>query len=129
MPMIKIDVIEGRSDEQIQTLLDTAHRAMVDAFDVPERDRYQILTEHPASRMIIEDTGLGFSRTRDIVVISVTSRPRSEASKVRFYQLLAEGLKTHCAIDPSDLMVSIVINSDADWSFGFGRAQFLTAEL
>jgi hypothetical protein len=127
--MIKIDVIEGRTDEQIQTLLDTAHRAMVDAFEVPEDDRYQILNEHPASRMIIKDTGLGFSRSRNVVVVSVTSRPRTEASKVRFYQLLAEGLKTHCDIESNDLMVSIVINSDEDWSFGFGRAQFLTGEL
>lgn len=30
---------------------------------------------------------------------------------------------------PADLIVSLVENSDADWSFGAGRAQFLTKEL
>jgi len=127
--MIKIDVIKGRTDEQIKTLLDTVHRAMVDAFEVPERDRYQIVNEHAANRMVIEDTGLGFSRSDNLVVITAISRPRSEASKVRFYKLLADGLKSNCGIDSNDLMVSIVINSDADWSFGFGKAQFLTGEL
>jgi hypothetical protein len=29
----------------------------------------------------------------------------------------------------SDIVVSITSNSDADWSFGYGRAQFLTGEL
>jgi hypothetical protein len=29
----------------------------------------------------------------------------------------------------NDIVVSIVTNSDADWSFGNGRAQFLTGEL
>jgi hypothetical protein len=29
----------------------------------------------------------------------------------------------------SDVVVSIVTNSDEDWSFGNGRAQFLTGEL
>lgn len=129
MPMIKIDVIEGRSNEQIQALLNAAHRAMVDAFDVPERDRYQILNEHRADRMVIEDTGLDIPRTANIVVVSVTSRPRTEASKVKFYQLLCKHLQQDCAIEPSDVMVSIVINNDSDWSFGHGRAQFLTGEL
>ena len=58
MPLIRIDVIEGRTDDEIKTLMDAVHRAMVAAFNVPERDRYQILTEHKKSRMIIEDTGL-----------------------------------------------------------------------
>jgi hypothetical protein len=29
----------------------------------------------------------------------------------------------------NDIIVCIVTNSDADWSFGNGRAQFLTGEL
>lgn len=129
MPLMKFDVMEGRDDAQLQALLDAAHRAMVEAFDVPERDRYQIVNEHRPGRMIVQDTGLDIPRTRDVIILSVTSRPRSEASKVRFYELLTQALQTHCNIQPSDVMVSIVINEDADWSFGHGRAQFLTGEL
>lgn len=129
MPLIKIDIFEGRTEEQVKSLLDSAHRAMVDAFEVPEGDRYQILSEHRPGRMMIEDTGLGIPRTDRVVVISVTSRPRTEESKVKFYQLLAKLLKENCDLEPEDLVVSIVTNSDADWSFGLGRAQFLTGEL
>jgi phenylpyruvate tautomerase PptA (4-oxalocrotonate tautomerase family) len=129
MPMIRIDVVEGRSDQQIKTLLDAVHRAMVDAFEVPERDRYQILTEHPANRLVIEDTGLDIPRTKDVVVVSVTSRPRTEGSKIKFYELLCSHLHEQCGIEPSDVMISIVVSSDSDWSFGYGRAQFLTGEL
>jgi hypothetical protein len=39
-PLIRIDVIEGRSEAEIKALLDAAHRAVVAAFKVPERDRY-----------------------------------------------------------------------------------------
>ncbi len=35
MPLLRFDVIEGRSEEELKTLLDTAHDAMVEAFDVP----------------------------------------------------------------------------------------------
>ncbi|MBD8200456.1 tautomerase family protein [Pseudomonas viridiflava] len=129
MPLLKIDVIKGRSDETLATLLDTVHNAMVEAFQVPVRDRYQIVTEHEPSRMIVQDTGLGLTRTQDVVVITAISRPRSAEMKQTFYKLVAEGLEANCGISPQDLMISMVINSDEDWSFGLGRAQFLTGEL
>ncbi len=129
MPLLRFDVIEGRSEEELKTLLDTAHDAMVEAFDVPERDRYQIVHTHKAHEMVIQDTGLGFERSKDIVLISVTSKTRTEEKKQRLYQLLAEHLQANCGLAPTDLMVSIVENDAADWSFGLGEAQFLTGKL
>ena len=57
MPLLRFDLIAGRTDNELTVLLDAAHRAIVEAFGVPERDRYQIVHEHRASRMVIEDTG------------------------------------------------------------------------
>jgi phenylpyruvate tautomerase PptA (4-oxalocrotonate tautomerase family) len=129
MPLIRFDLIEGRSQAELRSLLDTAHAAMVEAWQVPPRDRYQIVHTHPPEHMIVEDTGLGLARTSSVVVISITSRKRTEAQKQRLYALLAERLQQHCGLSPSDLMISIVENSDTDWSFGNGKAQFLTGEL
>lgn len=129
MPLIRIDVLEGRTDEELKQLMDAAHRAMVAAFKVPERDRYQILTEHKPSRMIIEDTGLDIPRTKDVVVMEVISRPRPREMKETFYKLMVEALEADCGIAPSDVMMSIVTNTDEDWSFGYGKGQFLTGEL
>ena len=110
-------------------LLQTIHDAMVEAFEVPVRDRYQVLHEHDAQRLIMEDTGLGLVRTDNRVLIHVTTRPRSLEMKERFYALLVESLGTRCGVAPEDIMVSCVENSDADWTFGFGRSQFLVGEL
>lgn len=129
MPLMRFDLVEGRSTEQVKTLLDAAHRAMVQAFGVPTRDRYQIVHEHPAGHMIIEDTGLNIPRTGNVVVVTVNSRPRSTEAKQIFYAELCRELKQSCGIESSDVMVNILTNTDADWSFGFGRAQFLTGEL
>ncbi|RUL77635.1 tautomerase family protein [Dyella choica] len=129
MPLIKFDIFEGRSNQQIRVMLDAAHRAMLAAFKVPQRDRYQIVNEHHASRMIVEDTGLGIERTDKVVVVTVISRPRSEQEKTFFYAELCRELKISCGIEESDVVVSFVNNTDADWSFGNGRAQFLTGEL
>lgn len=129
MPLVRFDVLKGKSESQIASMLDAAHRAIVRSFGVPERDRYQIVQEHEKSHVRLEDTGLGIQRTDDVVVVNVVSRPRSEEAKIRFYQDLVEELSSNCGIAPSDVIVSFTINSDADWSFGHGRAQFLTGDL
>ncbi|WP_028402288.1 tautomerase family protein [Ectobacillus panaciterrae] len=129
MPLIRFDLIEGRDDKSLRNLLDASHRAMVKAFGVPERDRYQIVHQHPAHELIIEDTGLGFKRSKNLVVISVTSKQRSDDQKKNFYKLLVQELGENCGIEPNDIMVSIVTNGDADWSFGLGEAQFLNGKL
>jgi malonate semialdehyde decarboxylase len=127
--MLKFDVIQGRTDEQLRTLLDAAHQAMVQAFDVPITDRYQCVTQHRPGELIVEDTGLGFPRSRDVVLLTAVSRRRTESQKVEFYRLLVESLQANCGISRDDVIVSIVENGDADWSFGRGRAQFITGEL
>jgi len=129
MPLLRFDLIEGRSDAELRALLDAAHRAVLAAFKVPQRDRYQIVHEHKPSRMIIEDTGLNIPRTDKVVFLQVTSRPRGRDVKEAFYRLLTEELERSCGISPTDVMVSIIENTNEDWSFGLGRAQFLTGDL
>ncbi|MCM2533257.1 tautomerase family protein [Neobacillus pocheonensis] len=129
MPLVRFDLIQGRDDKALKQLLDASHRAVVKAFGVPERDRYQIINQHPVNELIIEDTGLGFERSQDLVIVSVTSTQRSDQQKKTFYKLLVQELGECCGIAPNDIMVSIVTNGAADWSFGFGEAQFLTGKL
>ena len=102
---------------------------MLSAFHVPQSDRYQIYHEHPPSHFVAKDTGLGIRRTRNLVLVSVTSLERTQDKKEKFYAELCRELKESCSIDSSDVIVSIVTNSATDWSFGNGRAQFITGEL
>ena len=129
MPLIRIDITEGRSDAAIKTLMDTVQDCVVEAFKVPVKDRYQIVTEHKPGRIILEDTGLGFERTDQAIVIQVFTSPRTTVNKTKFYKLLADNLKEQCDLNPKDLLVSVMTNTDVDWSFGFGSTQYLTGEL
>ena len=46
MPLLKIDVLKGRTEEEIKCLMDAVHEIVLDVFQVPEGDRYQIMTQH-----------------------------------------------------------------------------------
>jgi hypothetical protein len=129
MPLLRFDLIEGRSESEIRKILDATHEVLLETLKVPKRDRYQVVHEHKRSRMIVEDTGLGFVRSDRALLLQVTSRPRSRKMKEDFYRLLVERLAARCGILPDDVIVNFVTNADEDWSFGAGRAQFLTGEL
>lgn len=129
MPLIRIDVIQGRTDQQIAALADAVHEAVLEHFAAPPGDRYQIISEHPPGRMLIEDTGLGIERSDAVVVIQITHQGRTTAQKQALYAALATALHDRTGLDPADLVVAVVDNTTADWSFGHGRAQFLEGEL
>lgn len=79
--------------------------------------------------MILEDTGLGLQRSDDVVVIQTTQQGPTESQKKALYAALARNLQARTGLAGSDLIVSIVENTTADWSFGNGRAQFLEGDL
>ena len=129
MPLVRIDLLEGRSDLEIKNIMDAVQDCIVEAFNVPIKDRYQIVTEHKPGRMVLLDTGLGFDRSDKVIVIQVFTSTRKTANKINFYKLLSKSLKERCSLAPEDLLVSVMTNTDVDWSFGFGETQYLTGQL
>jgi phenylpyruvate tautomerase PptA (4-oxalocrotonate tautomerase family) len=129
MPLVKIHLVERRDPAEVRALADTVHQALVETFAAPERDRYQIIHQHPRAGMIALDTGLGIERSDDVVLIEILQQGRDEGQKRELYRRLAELLSERGQAQPQDLIVSVSENSRADWSFGFGRPQFLTGEL
>ena len=41
-----IDVLKGRSQQDLQAIGDAVHEAMTEHLGVPQRDRFQIVTQH-----------------------------------------------------------------------------------
>jgi phenylpyruvate tautomerase PptA (4-oxalocrotonate tautomerase family) len=129
MPLVRVDLFKNRSNQEIKELLDIIHENIVKSFGVPENDRYQIVTTHEPHEMILKDTGLGFTRSDNVIVVQLTSNKRTEQKKVAFYKNLFHDLNTKLNVREEDLLISIVENTSADWSFKAGEAQFLTGEL
>ena len=129
MPIIKIDIFKGRTEEEIKQILDISYEVMLDSFQAPVGDKYQIVTQHENFEMEILDTGLGISRTKNIIVFTLITRPRTKSQKVNFYRNLANSLNTRLGVSKEDIMINLVENTDEDWSFFGGEAQFLNGSL
>jgi phenylpyruvate tautomerase PptA (4-oxalocrotonate tautomerase family) len=129
VPLVRIDLVEGRTDAEVATLADTVQEVLEDVFAAPARDRYQVISEHRPGRLVLQDTGLGFERTDGVVLVQVVQQGRTAAQKQALYAALAERLEAKAGVAPTDLVVSVTENTQADWSFGLGRAQFLEGDL
>lgn len=122
-------MIKGREKAEIKEILDISYRVMLETFGAPEGDRYQIVNQHEDYEMQILDTGLGVERTENVLVFTIVTRPRTQSEKTNFYQKLADTLHKHTDIRKEDIMISLIENTDEDWSFFNGKAQFLTGDL
>lgn len=129
MPFVRIDLIRGRRPEDVRAIADAAHRALVDVLEIPERDRFQVITEHDADHVIALDAGLGFERSDRLVMIQIfTQSGRATEVKQQVFRTIAKQLEP-LGVDGEDLFVSFTENGPQDWSFGFGRAQYVEGDL
>lgn len=129
MPLVRIDLVDHHSPEQIRAIADGVHQAIVDVLGIPERDRFQIITAHRPGEIVALDAGLGFDRSADVVMIHIfTQAGRSDTTKQDLFARIAERL-AGAGVDGRDIFVGITENGPQDWSFGFGKAQYLTGEL
>jgi len=126
MPLVPIDLVEGRSAPQVAAISNAIQRALVDCLDVPERDQFQVINEHSPGRLIYNSGYLGVERTEGIVIVQIfLSSGRSTAQKQAFYARAAELLAAEAATRPEDVTIVLTENTRADWSFGQGLAQYL----
>ena len=129
MPLVRIDLLPGRSPDQITAIADAVHDAIVDVYGIPPRDRFPVINELPGGRIIAPDAGLGFERSGGVVMIQIfTQRGRTDDAKQALYARIASGLET-VGVAGEDVFIGYVENGPQDWSFGFGVAQYVTGEL
>jgi 4-oxalocrotonate tautomerase len=125
MPLVRISLREGKTEQYRKAVADGVHRAMVEGAAVPEQDRFQIITEHPPSGLIYDPTYLGIQRTNDIVMVQITlSTGRKLAQKRQLFKRMAEILAESPGLRPQDLMINLVEVAWENWSFGNGEAQY-----
>ena len=128
MPLVRIDIIKGRTAAQRRSLGDAVHRALVEALGVPEQDRFQVITEHEANELVYDRSYLGIPRTDGIVMIQITlSAGRPLEKKRRLYQRIAENL-AYDGVRPENALVNLVETAWENWSFGLGEASYAPAE-
>ncbi|HYR33001.1 MAG TPA: tautomerase family protein [Burkholderiales bacterium] len=129
MPLVRISLRKGRTAEFRRKLGDAVHRALVETIGVPERDRFQILSEHEPGDLVYDPGYLGIARTNDIVIIQLTiSTGRTLAQKRALFRRIADNLAV-LGVRREDAWINLVEVAKENWSFGNGEASYAPAEV
>ena len=129
MPFTRISVLRGKSPEYIGALSESLHSALVEAFDVPPNDCFQLIHQHAPGELVFDRNYLGGPRSNDFVLFAVTAgRPRSAQIKQAFYKRLVTLLAEAPGLRPEDVMIVITTTSPEDWSFSGGQAWTFDAQ-
>ncbi len=125
MPLVRISHRAGVSEAYRQALSDGVQEAMEQTVNVPVNDRFHIVTEHAAG-LIFDAHYLGIERSPDWVAIQITLRKgRTVAMKQALYRRIVANLAAAPGLRPEDVLICLLENDLADWSFGGGVAQYV----
>jgi hypothetical protein len=73
MPLVRIDISKTASCERVRDVGDAVYNAMIAVANVPNYDRFQVVTRHGPDEIIYPEQGyLGIDYTPDLIVIQVT---------------------------------------------------------
>ncbi|EIJ47011.1 hypothetical protein GWL_12520 [Herbaspirillum sp. GW103] len=126
MPLVRISLLRGKSRAYRSAIADNVYEALRESFNVPEDDRFMVITEHDPEELVFSRSYMGMARTDDFVLIQLTvSNTRTQAQKNALYARIVERLQQNPGIGPDDVMISLVEGDKGNWSFGRGLAQYV----
>jgi len=120
-PFVRISLLAGKSPDYLKAISDSLHQALVESFEVPEKDRFQVFHQHQPNELVFDRDYLGGPRSEDFILIHITTgKPRTLQVKQRFYRRLVERLAAAPGIRPEDVMIVIASSTFEEWSFSSG---------
>ena len=126
MPLVTIDLLRGRPPAELSAIGDAVHEAMTEVLGVPQRDRFQILTEHDRGGLSFDRHYLDIDRSEGFVLLRITLvAGRSTETKQAFYRRVADLLAERAGLRVEDVAVVLLENEREDWSFGRGQASYV----
>ena len=125
MPLVRIDLSNKHSEDFAKQVGDIVYNVMREQINVPENDKFQIITRHDASELNIPKSYLGIDYSEEIIFIQATiSFGRSAELKKNLYKAICNALVSKLNVRPQDVFISLLEVHKENWSFGNGEMQY-----
>jgi phenylpyruvate tautomerase PptA (4-oxalocrotonate tautomerase family) len=127
MPFVRVLLRRGKPAAYRKAILEGIYSAIRSAFDVPDEDRFMVISEHDEADFSYSKTYLGISRSDDLVMIQISANnTRTVEKKKAFYRQVVDNLAADPGVRPEDVFINLVEVLPENWSFGNGVAQYAT---
>jgi len=117
MPLVKVDIYQGKSEEFKRAVLDGIHNALVTAFKIPIDDRNQRLYE-------LADANFERSKkySRDFTIIEILAfKGRTNAAKRHLFSEIVNNLSKNPGIKATDILITLNEQPLENWGVAGGK--------
>jgi 4-oxalocrotonate tautomerase len=126
MPLIRIDMLRGKSSQYRAALRDTIYETLRDAVGVPADDRHEVISEHEPDNLNIAPDFFGVHRTPEAILVQITlNEGRSIDQKRALYAAIVKALEQRVGLRPDDVTINLLEVKKENWSFGRGIAHYV----
>ena len=124
MPLVRIDLAAGKPAEYRRAIGQVIYDALL-TINVPKDDRFQVITEHAPTDLVIDPTYLGIARSADCLIVQITlNEGRTLEQKRLLYKGIADGLHDRLGMRREDVCINLVEVCKDNWTYGNGEAQY-----
>lgn len=125
MPLVRVSLRRGKPAAYRRAIVEGLYAAMRETYDVPDDDRFILVSEHDADDFVYGARYLGVARSDDLVIAQLTvSNTRTIAQKRALYRRIVERLGEDPGLRPEDVFINLVEVLPENWSMGHGLAQY-----
>ena len=126
MPLVKVNLLEGRSTEEKELIAASIQSALVRTLEVPDDDRYHLLNEYDRDSFRHTSGYLDMTYSDQLLIIEITFlEGRDDEVKKSLLAEINRNLVAAGVVAEDDVFVLITEIGRANVSFGKGIAQRL----
>ena len=124
MPVVRISFPQVRPPAYRRAIADSLHQALVEAVNVSELDRFQVIAEHTPESLVYDPTYPDVGRNDDVVFVQIAFDGRCPTDRKRaLYGRILELLARNVGVRSQDVLISLIEVSRESRSPGNRRAQ------
>lgn len=125
MPLVRIDLPDTTSLAEAAAVSQAVHGALVEVFNVPADDLFQVVARRAAGEIVCAPQYLGVQHTDRVVFVQVACAPgRTVGQKEALYARIANGIARAAGFRAEDVIINLVETLRENWSFGLGIAHY-----
>lgn len=117
MPLVKVELLKGKSREYKKAILDGVHAALAESLKIPDHDRTQRLYELDPAHFEIPP-----SKTENVTLIEITMfKGRSTEAKKKLYRAIVRNLAESPGIEGNDITIVLHELPLENWGIRGGK--------
>jgi phenylpyruvate tautomerase PptA (4-oxalocrotonate tautomerase family) len=130
MPLVKVNLLKGRSAEEKDSIAASIQAALVSTLGIPDDDRYQLFNEYEEEDFRHTSGYLDMSYSDQLLIMEITFlEGRDDEVKKSLLAEINRNLVAAGVVGEDDMFVLITEIGRANVSFGKGLAQRAVAPI